>query len=159
MYNNLTYYFVTSTNVIEKEKHNDNREASESERYTYEYVFPYRIWKGFGREYRYEICIVSLKRSPEIKLIRFRKRYFGISKKMQLSGETEPQWINQRSFNLNPKKDFPRFYDIINKYKRGKLEEVNDYCIKYLNRLSDLLFVLGRIINKRKGKNDVVWKS
>ena len=38
-------------------------------------------------------------------------------------------------------------------------EEVNDFCIKYLNRLSDLLFVLGRIINKRKGKNDVVWKS
>lgn len=38
-------------------------------------------------------------------------------------------------------------------------EEVNNYCIKYLNRLSDLLFVLGRIINKRKGKNDIVWKS
>jgi len=38
-------------------------------------------------------------------------------------------------------------------------EEVNYDCIKYLNRLSDLLFVLGRIINKRKGKNDIVWKS
>jgi len=38
-------------------------------------------------------------------------------------------------------------------------EEVNNYCIKYLNRLSDLLFVLGRIINKRKGKKDIVWKS
>ena len=38
-------------------------------------------------------------------------------------------------------------------------EPVNDYCIKYLNRLSDLLFVLGRITNKRKGKNDIIWKS
>jgi len=38
-------------------------------------------------------------------------------------------------------------------------EEVNNYCIKYLNRLSDLLFVLGRIINKRKKKKDIVWKS
>ena len=38
-------------------------------------------------------------------------------------------------------------------------EKINNYCIKYLNRLSDLLFVLGRIINKRKGKNDIVWKS
>ena len=38
-------------------------------------------------------------------------------------------------------------------------EKVNDYCIKYLNRLSDLLFVLGRITNKRKGKNDIIWKS
>lgn len=37
-------------------------------------------------------------------------------------------------------------------------EEINDNCIKYLNRLSDLLFVLGRIINKRKGKRDIIWK-
>ena len=113
-------------NMIQKEKHLNNQETSESNRYIYEYVFPYRIWKGFGKEYRYEICIVSSKNSPDIKLIRFRKRYFGISKKMKLSGETQPQWINQRSFNLNPKKDFPRFYDIINKYKQGKLEEVNE---------------------------------
>lgn len=37
-------------------------------------------------------------------------------------------------------------------------EEINDICIKYLNRLSDLLFVLGRVINKRKGKSDKIWK-
>jgi len=37
-------------------------------------------------------------------------------------------------------------------------EEINEYCIKYLNRLSDLLFVLGRVINKRKGKKDNIWK-
>ncbi len=37
-------------------------------------------------------------------------------------------------------------------------EEINENCIKFINRLSDLLFVLGRVINKRKGKSDKVWK-
>ena len=37
-------------------------------------------------------------------------------------------------------------------------EEINENCIKYINRLSDLLFVLGRAINHRKGKKDSVWK-
>ena len=37
-------------------------------------------------------------------------------------------------------------------------EEINENCIKYINRLSDLLFVLSRVINKRKGKNDSIWK-
>lgn len=37
-------------------------------------------------------------------------------------------------------------------------EEINPSCLKYLNRLSDLLFVLGRVINKRKGKSDIIWK-
>jgi cob(I)alamin adenosyltransferase len=38
-------------------------------------------------------------------------------------------------------------------------EKINENCIKYINRLSDLLFVLGRVINKRKGKKDIVWKA
>lgn len=37
-------------------------------------------------------------------------------------------------------------------------EEINEYCLKYVNRLSDLLFVLGRVLNKRKGKQDIIWK-
>jgi len=37
-------------------------------------------------------------------------------------------------------------------------EEINENCIKYINRLSDLLFVFCRVINKRKGKNDIIWK-
>ena len=36
-------------------------------------------------------------------------------------------------------------------------DEINSNCIKYLNRLSDLFFVLGRLINKRKNHNDIVW--
>ena len=37
-------------------------------------------------------------------------------------------------------------------------DEINSNCIKYLNRLSDLFFVLGRLINKRKNRNDISWK-
>ncbi len=38
-------------------------------------------------------------------------------------------------------------------------DEINSNCIKYLNRLSDLFFVMGRLINKRKNKDDVPWKN
>lgn len=41
----------------------------------------------------------------------------------------------------------------------SEIEEINLNCLKYLNRLSDLLFVLGRVINKRKGKTDTIWKG
>lgn len=37
-------------------------------------------------------------------------------------------------------------------------EKINNNCIKYVNRLSDLFFVLGRVSNKRSGQNDVIWK-
>lgn len=37
-------------------------------------------------------------------------------------------------------------------------EQINQDCLRYLNRLSDLLFVLGRVINKRAGKPDTIWK-
>lgn len=37
-------------------------------------------------------------------------------------------------------------------------DKINNNCIKYVNRLSDLFFVLGRVINKRNGLNDKIWK-
>ena len=37
-------------------------------------------------------------------------------------------------------------------------EKINNSCIKYVNRLSDLFFVLGRILNKRSGQKDTIWK-
>jgi len=37
-------------------------------------------------------------------------------------------------------------------------DEINSNCIKYLNRLSDLFFVIGRLINKRNNKEDILWK-
>lgn len=36
-------------------------------------------------------------------------------------------------------------------------ESVSDFARKYLNRLSDLLFVLGRALNKAGGRGDVLW--
>ena len=36
-------------------------------------------------------------------------------------------------------------------------ENVSDFARKYLNRLSDLMFVLGRALNKAGGRGDVLW--
>ena len=41
----------------------------------------------------------------------------------------------------------------------SQTEKISENCIKYLNRLSDYLFVIARIINKRKGMNDTLWES
>ena len=38
-------------------------------------------------------------------------------------------------------------------------DEINSNCIKYLNRLSDLFFVMSRLVNKRKGRRDILWNS
>lgn len=38
-------------------------------------------------------------------------------------------------------------------------EEINSNCLKYLNRLSDLFFVMSRLINHRIGKDDILWKN
>ena len=36
-------------------------------------------------------------------------------------------------------------------------EDVSDFVRKYLNRLSDLLFILGRALNQAGGRGDVLW--
>ena len=38
-------------------------------------------------------------------------------------------------------------------------EAVNDSPRQYLNRLSDLLFVLGRVLNRAGGRDDVLWQK
>jgi cob(I)alamin adenosyltransferase len=38
-------------------------------------------------------------------------------------------------------------------------ETLSPYCQQYLNRLSDLLFVLSRVINRRAGQADVLWQK
>ena len=42
--------------------------------------------------------------------------------------------------------------------KLSDKDEINSNCIKYLNRLSDLMFVMGRLINKRNDVEDIIWK-
>lgn len=37
--------------------------------------------------------------------------------------------------------------------------QVSEFILQYVNRLSDLLFVLARFINKREGKYDIFWNS
>jgi cob(I)alamin adenosyltransferase len=41
----------------------------------------------------------------------------------------------------------------------GAVEEVSDLVRQYLNRLSDLLFVLGRVLNRFAGGTDVLWQQ
>jgi cob(I)alamin adenosyltransferase len=40
----------------------------------------------------------------------------------------------------------------------GSAEPVTDQARQYLNRLSDLLFVAGRTLNRRSGRPDVQWR-
>lgn len=41
----------------------------------------------------------------------------------------------------------------------GKAENINDNPRRYANRLSDLLFVLSRVLNRFAGGSDVLWKK
>lgn len=41
----------------------------------------------------------------------------------------------------------------------GKSEKVNDMPRQYMNRLSDLLFVLSRVLNRFAGGTDVQWEK
>jgi len=43
--------------------------------------------------------------------------------------------------------------------RMNREEPVTPTSIKYLNRLSDLLFVIARVINMRAGHPDVLWKN
>ena len=42
---------------------------------------------------------------------------------------------------------------------RGGAAPVNDPARRYLNRLSDLLFVLARTLNRAAGRGDVLWQK
>lgn len=41
----------------------------------------------------------------------------------------------------------------------AEIEDVNGALRRYLNRLSDLLFVLGRELNRHAGRSDVLWQK
>ncbi len=41
----------------------------------------------------------------------------------------------------------------------GKIENLNDKPRQYMNRLSDLLFVLSRVLNRFAGGADVLWEK
>jgi cob(I)alamin adenosyltransferase len=41
----------------------------------------------------------------------------------------------------------------------GSAEALRETPRQYLNRLSDLMFVLARVLNRMNGGDDVYWKS
>ncbi len=41
----------------------------------------------------------------------------------------------------------------------ARRETVRPDLVRYLNRLSDLLFVLARVVNQRAGRSDVAWRK
>jgi cob(I)alamin adenosyltransferase len=41
----------------------------------------------------------------------------------------------------------------------GKAETLNDHPRQYMNRLSDLMFVLARVLNRHAGRGDVLWEK
>jgi cob(I)alamin adenosyltransferase len=47
----------------------------------------------------------------------------------------------------------------INVVNLSEVDKINNECLVYMNRLSDLLFVVARTINKRKKILDVAWKK
>jgi cob(I)alamin adenosyltransferase len=40
----------------------------------------------------------------------------------------------------------------------GKTETINEHPRQYVNRLSDLMFVLSRVLNRFAGGSDVLWR-
>jgi len=46
-----------------------------------------------------------------------------------------------------------------NLFKLAQSDKVNEASLKYVNRLSDMLFVLARFLNKINQHNDILWKK
>ena len=46
----------------------------------------------------------------------------------------------------------------INVVSLSKTEKINNECQVYLNRLSDFLFVIARVLNKRSKTLDIIWE-
>lgn len=43
-------------------------------------------------------------------------------------------------------------------WQLARSEDVNEYSLQYLNRLSDLLFVIARVLNRHAGRDEPLWK-
>ena len=43
-------------------------------------------------------------------------------------------------------------------WRSGEVETINEAPRQYVNRLSDLLFVLARVLNRADGGTDVLWQ-
>jgi hypothetical protein len=107
----------------------DLKKVFDGKYYSYDYIYTYHTYKSFGKDHFYDFCILTDKETPDKKVIRFQKRFFGTTKSMREKGETKPRWILYDTFNLNIKKDFPPFIKVLEKFKQGKLDEVKDVAL------------------------------
>lgn len=90
--------------------------------------------------------------------------------------ETMEEWIDQASEEVEPLKQFVLpggapgaaalhvTRTVCRRAERAVVAlaadaEVSDEVIRYLNRLSDLLFALARLENHRSGRGDVIWRK
>ncbi|MDQ4073251.1 MAG: cob(I)yrinic acid a,c-diamide adenosyltransferase [Thermoproteota archaeon] len=86
------------------------------------------------------------------------------------------KWIDQIDSGLSPLKSFilpggslesSLCHVIRTVVRRSEIQiaelflerEINSSCLVFINRLSDLFFILAREINRRKGLDDVIWSS
>ncbi len=44
-------------------------------------------------------------------------------------------------------------------WQLSRTETINEYSLQYLNRLSDLLFVIARVLNRDAGKDEPLWQK
>jgi cob(I)alamin adenosyltransferase len=63
--------------------------------------------------------------------------------------------VQHQLFNLGGELSIPGFELL----KEEAVAALNDTPRQYLNRLSDLMFVLARVLNRMNGGDDVYWKS
>lgn len=118
-------------------------------------------------------------------LTRIQHKLFDIGGELSLPGhtlieESDVNWIEDQldrlNENLSPLKDFilpggtqaaaccHLARSICRRAERdlvslNKTEEVTPVILQYINRLSDLLFVLARHINKQADQPDILWNS
>lgn len=135
------------------------RKEFENEFYKYDYIQTYRSYVSFGKEYRYDFCILTEKKTGK-KIIRLQKRWWGITKKMIADGKKRSKWVIIGTYNLNSQKDFPPLYKILEKFKAGKVEEIKDVISKIdfntqIKQITALNSELRKVARKpRKSKAD-----
>ena len=109
--------------------------------------------------------IISPDKVPDSKVLQWEKRikeleevidYFE-SKNDQIKNFILPGGCRESSFLHLSRVTCRRLERLVVRYVKGKKDKA--FIVKYLNRLSDLLFTMARYINKKLGFKDVIWES
>ena len=139
-----------------------------SQFYNYEFIHTYRTYTAYGKTHYYDFCVLSEKpqkgkaMEKGKKIIRFQKRFFGVTKQMKKDGVAKPRWVVYDTFNLNVKKDFPSFFKVISSFKEGKIAELKSVVdtidfnkeVQQIAKLNRELRTISK--TKKKTKSDIV---